>query len=268
MKNDISFILDMRLQLYEQQSTINPNMPLRYLFYISKLYEKETVDNDIYSRKPIKLPTPKFIVFYNGTEKQPERCEIRLSDAFGIWEEEPSLELKVTQLNINEGYNNDLKDKCPTLLQYMQYVDKVRRYQQNETLEQAVERAVNESIKEGILKDFLLQNKAEVVKMSIFEYDEEKHKKMIYVEGFEDGEIKGREQGIEQGIEQGKTIGAIQNLITQTCRKLKKGKTPEMIAEELEEELNTIKNICDIAGGYAPDYDVEAICSELMQKKY
>ena len=125
MKNDISFVLDMRLQLYEQRSTVNPNMPLRDLFYISKLYEKETIDKDIYSRKPIKLPTPKFIVFYNGVEEQPERCEINLPEAFEIQEEEPSLELKVTQLNINDGYNEDVKKKCPTLLQYMQYTESV-----------------------------------------------------------------------------------------------------------------------------------------------
>ncbi len=266
MKNDISFILDMRLQLYEQQSTINPNMPLRYLLYISELYEKETIDKNIYSKKLIKLPTPKFIVFYNGMEAQPERCEIKLSEAFEIQEKNPSLELKVTQLNINDDYNEEIKKKCPTLLQYMKYVDKVRCYQQNETLENAVERAVNESIKEGILKEFLLHNKAEVVKMSIFEYDEEKYTKLVYAEGFEDGESKGIKQGIEQGIEQGEILGVIKKLVTMTCLKLKKGKTPETIADELEEELDTIKNICNIASRYEPDYDVEAISKELLQK--
>ena len=73
IKNDVSCLLDMRIQLYEQQSMVNPNMPLRDLMYVCGQYEKYIIDKDIYSRKLIKLPTPRFVVFYNGTEKQPER---------------------------------------------------------------------------------------------------------------------------------------------------------------------------------------------------
>ncbi len=90
--------------------------------------------------------------------------------------------------------------------------------------------------------------------MSIFEYDEEKHKKMIYAEGLEDG------------VSKGEVMGEIKKLVTMTCKKLKKGKSPETIADELEEDLDTVKNICDIASEYAPDYDVEAICDRMLGK--
>ena len=82
MKNDISFLLDMHVNLYEHQSTVNPNMPVRDLFYISKLYQQFLKDTDIYSRRHIKLPTPHFVVWYNDTEKQPAKKIIRLSEQF------------------------------------------------------------------------------------------------------------------------------------------------------------------------------------------
>ena len=68
IKNDVSCLLDMRIQLYEQQSTVNPNMPLRDLMYVCDQYGKYIIVKDIYTRRLIKLPTPKFVVFYNGTE--------------------------------------------------------------------------------------------------------------------------------------------------------------------------------------------------------
>ncbi|MGN0170020.1 MAG: hypothetical protein ACI39H_04570 [Lachnospiraceae bacterium] len=200
IKNDVSCLLDMRIQLYEQQSTVNPNMPLRDLVYVCAQYEKLIVDENLYSRKLIKLPTPRFIVFYNGTEKQPERRDMYLSDSFEIQEEKPSLELRVTQFNINPGYNVTLLNNCPTLFQYMQYVDQVRQFRIKYPLKKAVPMAVDYCIEHGILRDFLLANKAEVIKMSIFEYDEERHKKFIREEGYEDGFSAGHSQGISQGI--------------------------------------------------------------------
>ncbi len=156
----------------------------------------------------------------------------------------------MTQLNINPGYNNELMEKCPDLFQYMQYVSKIREYNKGMPLEAAVTRAVDECIDEGILKDFLLQNKAEVVSMSIFEYDAELHMKMEREEAFEDGQAKGETK----------------KLITLICRKIQKSKTPEVIAEELEEDLEQVKRIYDIADGFAPEYDVEKIYERLMSK--
>lgn len=210
-----------------------------------------SIKNDV-SRRLIKLPTPKFVVFYNGAEKQPERKELHLSDAFEVPEDYPALDLHVTQLNINQGYNVALLEKCPTLFQYMQYVEQVRKYRQQFSLEKAVQFAVDYCIKNGILKDFLLENKAEVIKMSIYEYDEELHKKTLHDEGYEDGFNDGEST----------------KLLKLICRKLQKNKTPDTIAEELEDDLDTIRHICDVAKSFAPEYDVNEIMKELNSSSH
>ena len=250
MKNDVSCLIDMRIQLYEHQSTVNPNMPLRDLKYVCEQYEKYMIKKDIYSSRLIKLPTPRFVVFYNGIREQPERRELYLSDAFEIPEECPSLELRVTQLNINKGYNEDLLKRCPTLFEYVEYVSIVRKYQETQPLEEAVRRAVDHCIKHNVLKDFLLANKAEVVRMTLYEYDEELHKQTIRKESYEDG------------FDDGFGDGELTNLTKLVCRKLQKNKSPETIADELEEDIDTIQHICDIAIGFAPDYDVAKIVEQ------
>ena len=113
---------------------------------------------------------------------------------------DPELELLVTMLNINLGNNSDLMNKCQTLLEYMQYVEKVRNYTSIMNINMAVEKAVNESIREGILADFLLKNKSEAVQMSIFEYDEEREMKLIRRDEREIGREEGRREGREEGI--------------------------------------------------------------------
>lgn len=200
VKNDIACMIDMRLNLYEHQSTVNPNMPLRDLDYASKSYGRFHNGKDIYSTKLIKLPNPKFIVFYNGKQAQPARKEMRLSDAYTHKENNPSLELVVTQININPGYNDELLEKCPTLKAYMQYVERVRTYQKDMTLSEAVNRAVDECIREGILAEFLTKNKTEVISMSIYEYDEELHERTLIEIGREEGISIGRNEGRAEGI--------------------------------------------------------------------
>ncbi len=249
MKNDVSCLIDMRIQLYEQQSTVNPNMPLRDLMYVCAQYEKIVIRKDMYSRRLVKLPTPKFVVFYNGIEKQPERLELHLSDAFEIQEDSPALELHVTQYNINKGFNEELLSKCPTLFQYMQYVNLIREYRKIMPLAKAVSKAVDHCISHGILEDLLLANKAEVIKMTIFEYDEEQHKQTLLEEGYEDGFNDGK----------------LTNLVTLVCRKLKLNQTPSKIASDLVEDPITIQTICDIASSYAPDYNIEDIIEQARQ---
>lgn len=73
MHNDISFLIDSRVSLYEHQSTYNPNLPLRYLFYVSDLYSGMTKDANLYGTKKIPVPTPRFLIFYNGADPQPDR---------------------------------------------------------------------------------------------------------------------------------------------------------------------------------------------------
>lgn len=255
MKNDLSFILDMRLDLYEHSSTVNPNIPLRDLIYVAKVLEELVIHKDLYARKLIRLPSPGFITFYNGREKQPERRESRLSDAYYVKGAEPSLELVVVQLNINPGYNEELKERCPTLKQYMDYVGRIRTYEKEQPLAEAVERAVDECIREGILEDFLRKNKARVVSMSIYEYDEELHRKTLYEEGLEDGREEGREEGADL------------KLISLVCRKLRKGKEAEEIAEDLEEDLEIIGGICEAAKETAPEYNTGKIYELLQMEK-
>lgn len=262
MKNDVSCLIDMRIQLYEHQSTVNPNMPLRDLMYVCEQYEKYMINKDIYSSRLIRLPTPRFVVFYNGIQKQPERRELYLSDAFEIPEECPSLELRVTQLNINKGYNEDLLKRCPTLFEYVEYVSMVRKYQETQPLEEAVRHAVDHCIRHNILKDFLLANKAEVVRMTLYEYDEELHKQTIRKESYEDGFDDGFENGFEDGFDNGQQNGKLLQLTELICRKLQKNKSPETIAEELEEDIDTIQHICTIAKDFAPDYDVAKIVEQ------
>ena len=189
MKNDLAFILDLDLFLWEHQSTYNPNVPLRDLMYIAKEYEKYIKEKGIslYSSRQQKIPAPQFIVFYNGNRKIGERMEHRLSDAYETVRGEPALELKVLVININEGHNQKLMESCQILKEYAQYVSKVRTYKKTLNLNEAVEKAVEECIQEGILREFLLANKAEVVAMSIFEYDREWEEEILRKEEFEAG---------------------------------------------------------------------------------
>ena len=189
MKNDLAFILDLALFLWEHQSTYNPNIPLRDLMYIAKEYEKYIKEKGIslYSNRLQKIPAPQFIVFYNGNRNIGERMEHRLSDAYETFCGEPALELKVLVININEGYNQTLMESCQILKEYAQYVSKVRTYKKTLSLNEAVEKAVEECIQEGILQEFLLANKAEVVAMSIFEYDREWEEEILRKEEFEAG---------------------------------------------------------------------------------
>ncbi len=167
--------------------------PLRNLFYVAAEYQKTVDSRAIYSGKLIKLPSPNFIVFYNGTAKVEEVVHMKLSDAFELATQTPNLELVVTQLNINVGFNTGIKDACCVLNDYIQYVDRVRHYAKEMTLEAAVDRAMNECISEGILTDFLIKNRAEVRMMSIFEYDAEGVRQMWDEEKIEEGMDRYRE---------------------------------------------------------------------------
>ena len=173
MKNDLAFIIDTDLFLYEHQSTYNPNMPLRDLFYISSEYQKLVDHKSLYSSALQKIPAPQFVVFYNGTVKTKDYWVNHLSEAFENLSGEPKLELEVLTLNINEGYNKELMEQCQSLKEYARYVHCVRKYAKELELSEAVRLAVDECIQKGILSEFLRANKAEVISMSIFEYDKE-----------------------------------------------------------------------------------------------
>ena len=214
MKNDLAFIIDMELYLYEHQSTYNPNIPLRNLFYIADEYQKLVVKKSLYSSTIQKIPTPRFIVFYNGTKSVEDKSEFRLSSAYENLTEEPDLELRVTMLNINEGHNKELMEHCKTLKEYAQYVARVRKYVElpENSIEEAVTQAVNECIEEGILAKFLLRNKAEVIKVSIYEYDKENEEKKLREAEFEAGVESGKREIILNMYREGFSIDQIEKV--------------------------------------------------------
>ena len=210
MKNDVSFIIDDRLSLFEHQSTYNPNMPLRGFLYFAKHYEKYIVESDvdIYGKSRIELPTPKFVVFFNGSDMMEERRVLRLSDSFSVEKEKACMELEAEVLNINYGKNKKLMESCRPLMEYSYFVQKVKEYSEKLERDQAVELAVDECIKKGILKDILIKNRAEVVDMVLTEYDEEKRirimTKQIEIERQRTEEAKHREEQAKQREEQAK----------------------------------------------------------------
>ena len=216
MENDLSFIIDMRLALYEQQSTVNPNLPLRFLMYITDIYSAYTKDMNIYGSKKVQIPLPSFVIFYNGVKSQPDRTEFLLSELFHPTTDQPALELKAVMLNINKGHNQELMNACHTLRDYSEYVARIRTYSAEMPLTDAVEKAITECIHENILRDFLLKNRAEAKAMSIYEYDEEKTLCMFREEGYEDGERNGKIQAtIEMCLEFNLSSDAIvQKLMT------------------------------------------------------
>jgi hypothetical protein len=178
MKNDIGLLIDFWLTLYEQQSTWNPNTPVRGMFYFSGMFEKYIALNklNIYGSKLIKLPTPQYIVFYNGMDERmagKDEVKLRLSDAFGDKSVAGEFEWTATVKNINLGRNKELMEKCRPLMEYATLVDKIRRHNDElGDIEKAVNKAVNECIKEGILEDFLIGHKAEVMDVCLTEYNE------------------------------------------------------------------------------------------------
>ena len=225
VQNDVSFVFLSELYMIEHQSTINPNMPLRNLTYIAKVLSKITAKEDIYGSKQIKLPTPRFVVLYNGTKQIEEKIVLKLSDAYEKKTEEPELELITTVLNINEGYNEKLKGACKLLRDYMTLLTKIREKQKTVDLQQATYQVIEECIREDVLKDFLMRHRAEVIAMMLYDFDMEKHieseKAYEYERGREDME---------------KTL---------VSRWWEKGKSIEEIVEDLGKSEQYVKTLLD-----------------------
>ena len=243
MKNDLAFIINTNLFLYEHQSTYNPNIPLRDLFYIASEYQKIVDQKSLYSSILQKIPAPRFLVFYNGTREQEERHEAYLSEAFENLTGAADLELKVTILNVNEGHNRELMEQCKVLKEYAQYVARVRKYVPQSGLDAAVSRAVKECIREGILSDFLRQNRAEVEKVSIFEYDKEEEERKLreaeYEGGWDAGMRAGMKAGMKAGIEQSAAV------MVRMAREahMEEDKITEILRDELKLDEQMIKKL-------------------------
>ena len=193
--NDVSCLIDNKIiVLVEHQSTVNANMPVRFLEYSARLYEQIQNPRDRYLRKLKQIPTPEFYVFYNGEEKYPVRTELKLSDAFAVKSVKPSLELLVKVININYNKDNKLLENCKPLEEYTQFVEAVRRHIRLDA-ENGFRNAIKECIQNDILRDYLERKSREVMNMLIAEYDydtdiavqREEERETAFAEGEEKG---------------------------------------------------------------------------------
>lgn len=198
MKNDLAYILSGTLGMYEHQSSYSPNLPVRFLIYLAQEYQAvtEKAERSLYGAGRISLPTPQCVVFYNGAREMPEEQTFRLSDAFENKEVRADVELTVHMLNINYGHNGRLMERCRVLEEYSRLTAIMREHMLAEKdMQAALNRAVDQCIEEGILREFLLKNRAEVLGMLLEEFDAEKYERTLRAEGREEGIEKGKEEG-------------------------------------------------------------------------
>ena len=236
--NDVSCLVDGKIiVLAEHQSTINENMPLRFLEYIARIYEKLQAPTDRYLRKLSKIPTPEFYVFYNGKEDYPESTILKLSDAFITKPEQVPLELTVRVININTDKANKVLSACKPLEEYSLFVEEVRKQTQVDR-ENGFTNAVKMCIEKGILKEYLQRKSREVINMLVAEYDYDTdiavQRQESLMIGIQQGIERGIEQGIERGIKQGISEGSYQKALE--TAKLMKGRN------------YPISDICTISG--------------------
>ena len=196
------------------------------MFYFSSLYKKYVAENniDIYASKRAQIPIPRYIIFYNGRQEMPERCTLRLSDAFSkvcdTTEDktsqfifQPAMEITAHMININIGNNAELMKKCRLLHDYAAFIGLIRDYvSQENDINTAVTLAINQAISHNILKEVLSVHTAEVRDMILPEYNEEQHIKNEKNISYDDGFNDGVERGISQGTQMANTK-AIKNMI-------------------------------------------------------
>lgn len=274
MKNDVSFMIGNVLNLWEHQSSYNPNMPIRGLSYFARLYQKyiERHGINIYSSSLKELPSARYIVFYNGRKEEPDRMELRLSDAFADRRagteangepdicQEPCLEVKAIMLNINYGKNRHLMEQCQRLKEYSQFIAQVRERQDaGIPVEEAVESAIDYCIGQGILADVLSEHRAEVIAVFLTEYDAQAHMEMEREEWTEKGRAEGRAEGRVEGLAEGRQV----QMVSLVRRKLAKGLQEENIADVLEMDMGQVEKICRQLREH-PEWDDLKISNRLL----
>ena len=201
-KNDLAFLLAGSINMYEHQSTLNPNMPVRFLIYLAQEYQLlvESTDKSLYGSELIPLPTPQCVVFYNGTADTPDEYELRLSSAFSNQDVEPAVEVVVNVININYGHNEHLMQGCGLLSQYAQFVAATREYANKyDNREEAMNAAIEYCIEHGILEDILRKHRSQVLGSLLEEFDEKKYARTLRAEGREEGYEAGRLDGFTEG---------------------------------------------------------------------
>ena len=243
--NDIAMLIDGKIViLIEHQSTINQNMPFRFLEYIARIYEKITTKDEKFGRKLVKLPIPEFYVFYNGKDDYPIESVMKLSDAFMQLGDNSELknqfenanyplEISVKVININVDKENPILKRCETLKQYSKFIEQVRFNIENAVSEPFTS-AIKQAIKKGFLSDYLNRKSTEVQNMLLAEYDYDTDIAVQRKEAFDDGIVQGRNEGIAIGEERGISLGITQGELKaklETAKNMKSEKMPvDMIA--------------------------------------
>ncbi len=259
----MSFMFGVVMNLYEHHSTWNENMPLRGFFYFSELYQQYLNEKNIKltdEKKLVMVPFPKYVVFYNGTRDMPDRVELKLSDCFfkpDREEEEPCLECKATVLNINAGRNRDMMRKCRRLSDYAYFIGQIRwKMGEGWSLDEATEISIRRCVEKGILSDILTKYGMEVYRMILTEYNEKEEREYLRRESIAEGIAEGLEKGIAEGMNL-KTLAQIQ-------KKYTKGKSLSQMAEELEEEEESLRPLYELVVKY-PDKTAEELTELLTQ---
>lgn len=266
VRNDASFLVDSYLNLYEHQSTYCPNMPLRFMIYFSAIIQDIIAENeyDLYGRKKIMLPTPKFVVFYNGLQNRPEKEIMRLSDAFEKKAETYQLELKCEVYNINPGSNESVVNSSRVLHGYRTFVETTRSYIENNVeIGKAVSMSVDECIRKNILSDFFRDRRREIEEVAALDFTFERREKLIRRDSYEEGEKNGREAGMKVGMKAGMKAGIEKERIEFVIKKVKRGMKLSEVADVLEVSEAEISPIYDAVVKNAPEYDVENILMQL-----
>ena len=210
LRNDVAFLLgDVLIVLVEHQSTLCANMPLRILLYLARILERLVGKDDVYRQNLVRIPRPEFIVLYNGEAEFPAEGRLRLSDAFlepppGFRGLGGHLELEVRLLNINDGRNAELVERCLDLLGYVRIVRMIREKRASGVdLTEAVTRTVEECIEQGILAEFLREHSTEVINLLTEEWNLERALFIRHQEGRIEGHQEGRQEGSREGLEIG-----------------------------------------------------------------
>lgn len=209
MRNDVSFILDGGLSLFEHQSSPSPNMPLRMLEYLAGLYDKYCTEKGLDPLMPVRipLPVPRFVVFSNWEKERQDERVMKLSDLFMRTDIEPDIDLKVRVINVNAGHSNDIMTRCRPLLDYSKFVDGVRHNKGiGLPLGDAIDRAMDGMPEDSPIKGILLGNRTEVKGMLATEYDEKKVTEMFYRTGKAEGIAEGKAEGLAEGKVEGQKV--------------------------------------------------------------
>lgn len=237
MHNDVSFLIMEELVLYEQQSSFNPNMPLRMLQYAGNLYEKYVKKHKYnkFSSTLIMLPVPKLVVFYNGSSEKPDEMTLKLSESFPEGSD-PDIEIKVRMLNVNYGRNRKLLESCRPLKEYSWLVEEIKRnviIKDEEGFSSAIDKAITAMPDDYVIKPFLEVHRAEVKGMLLTEYNEAEQMELFKEDGRKEGIIEGRKAGLKEGIVDTLVALVKDGILTETDAAVRAGITEDAFRQKM-----------------------------------